>query len=146
MTVTVAGNGARLSTLEISKNRAIVGDAMKRTALVVASFVCLILSAHAATLTTAEAKNHVGENATVCGEAFGVHYAERTTGQPTFINLDGAYPHEAFTVLIWGDHRAAFGAIEKQFNTGKVCAKGTIKLYRGTPEIVVDVPTNLFKP
>ena len=37
------------------------------------------------------------------------HYAERSKGQPTFINLDKPYPNAPFTVLIWGSDRGKFG-------------------------------------
>jgi hypothetical protein len=58
------------------------------------------------TLTTAEARNHVGETATVCGHVASAHYAERSKGQPTFINLDKPYPNSPFTVLIWAKKRS----------------------------------------
>lgn len=61
------------------------------------------------TLTAAEAKDHVGEVATVCGEVASTHYAATSRGNPTFINLDRPYPNEIFTVLIWGSDRAKFG-------------------------------------
>ena len=31
------------------------------------------------------------------------HFAARSKGQPTFINLDAAYPHQVFTILIWDE-------------------------------------------
>lgn len=93
--------------------------------------------AGAANLTTAEAKDHIGETATVCGTVSGVHFAEGTKGQPTFISLDGRFPHNAFTILIWGSNRAAFGDLEKQYGSGHLCATGKIQSYRGNPEIVV---------
>ena len=35
-------------------------------------------------LTTAEAKNHIGEQATVCGKVASGRYAASTRGKPTF--------------------------------------------------------------
>jgi hypothetical protein len=40
-------------------------------------------------------------------------YAERTRGRPTFLNLDKPYPEQVFTILIWGESRAKFGAPEQ---------------------------------
>jgi hypothetical protein len=111
---------------------------MRKTLLLFA----FCLPAMAANITTSEAKSHVGESATVCGTISGVHYAASTKGQPTFINLDGSCPHQALTIVIWGDHRQAFGDLHY---TGEVCAKGKIELYHGEPEIVVDATENLFK-
>jgi hypothetical protein len=39
-------------------------------------------------LTTAEAKDHVGEQATVCGKVASARYAATSRGKPTFLNLD----------------------------------------------------------
>lgn len=48
------------------------------------------------TLTSAEARNHIGETATVCGHVTSAHYSARGNGQPTFINLDKPYPKSVF--------------------------------------------------
>ena len=89
----------------------------------------------AQTLTAAQAKAHEGENATVCGVVASEHTATSSRGQPTFINLDAAYPNEVFTILVWGDDRQNVGALPR---TGAhACATGLIKDYRGVPEIVV---------
>ena len=42
-------------------------------------------------LTAAEAKDHVGETATICGNVVSSRYADSTKGQPTFLNLDKPY-------------------------------------------------------
>jgi hypothetical protein len=63
-------------------------------------------------LTTSEAKQHVGETATVCGVVASARYSERARGKPTFLDIDKAYPQQIFTVVIWGDNRAKFGAPE----------------------------------
>jgi hypothetical protein len=97
---------------------------------------------HGLTLKAAEAIAHVGENATVCGSIGSEHTALRSRGTPTFITLDQPYPNQVFTVLIWGSDRAAVGAIPE---TGRLCATGTISLYRGVPEIVVQTSTHLHR-
>jgi hypothetical protein len=88
-------------------------------------------------LTAGEAKAHVGQQATVCGKAVGVHYAAGSRGQPTFINLDQPYPNQVFTILIWGSDRARFGNPEQQYSYRNLCATGIISTYRGVPEIIV---------
>ncbi len=86
---------------------------------------------------TTEASSHIGENATVCGIVSGGHYARSSKGQPTFINLDGAYPNQIFTIVIWGSDRHKFSSPERRYNDKRLCATGTIDSYRGTPQIVV---------
>jgi len=71
-------------------------------------FVSVLLLVPASTsgqnkLTAAQAKDHLGENATVCGTVASTRYA--TT--PTFLNLDEPYPKEIFTIVIWGSDRSS---------------------------------------
>jgi len=112
-----------------------------RLAVIYALFSSLIASAQV--FTTTEAKDHIGETATVCGTIAGETTATGSHGSPTFINLDQPYPHQIFTVLIWGSDKAAVGTIP---TTGRMCAKGSISLYRGVPEIVVHKPADLYVP
>jgi DNA/RNA endonuclease YhcR with UshA esterase domain len=89
----------------------------------------------AQTISAADAKNHIGEQATVCGRVASEKTAVSSRGEPTFINLDAAYPNQVFTILVWGDDRQNVGELPR---TGAhICATGLIKDYRGVPEIVV---------
>ena len=101
-------------------------------------FAGLSLAA-ANTLTAEEAKNHIGETATVCGVA-SVHYAATSRGNPTFVNLDKPYPNQDFTILIWGEDLAKFKPGPTSWNGKRVCATGMITSYRGKPEIVTKSP------
>jgi hypothetical protein len=92
-------------------------------------------------LTPAEAKAHVGEPATVCGSVADVHYATRTWGEPTFINLDRPYPNQVFTILIWGSDRLKFGIPEQRYPGKQVCVTGPITSFRDAPEIVAHDPS-----
>jgi len=94
-----------------------------------------LVPASAQSISAADAKDHMGQNATVCGMVSGERTATSSRGQPTFINLDGRYPNQIFTILIWGDDRAKVGALPA--DGSRVCATGVIQDYRGVPEIVV---------
>jgi DNA/RNA endonuclease YhcR with UshA esterase domain len=94
-------------------------------------------------LSPAEAKDHIGETTTVCGSVASTRYAASTKGQPTFLNLDEPYPHQIFTVLIWGSNRGKFGTPETEFKGKRVCVTGKITEYRGAPEIVADDPKQI---
>ena len=94
-----------------------------------------LLPATAATITAADAKNHVGERATVCGKVAGERTAVSSRGEPTFINLDSTYPNQVFTILVWGNDRKNVGELPRVGT--HVCASGVIKEYGGVPEIVV---------
>ncbi len=94
-------------------------------------------------ISAAEAKNHVGERGTVCGAVASTHYATRSRGNPTFINLDKPYPDQIFTVLIWGSDRPKFGDPEEKYRNKHICATGKISDYKGVPEIVAYDPSQI---
>jgi len=91
-------------------------------------------------ISAAEAKNHLGEKATVCGEVASTHYAAMSRGNPTFINLDRLYPNQIFTVLIWGSDRPKFGDPEEAYRGKRI---GKISDYKGVPEIIASKPAQI---
>ena len=102
-----------------------------------------VISLHAQPISAAQAKDHVGQQATVCDTVASTHYSRSTRGQPTFINLDKPYPDQVFTILIWGSDRGKFGAPETVYRDKHVCVTGTITSYRGVPEIVARDPSQV---
>jgi micrococcal nuclease len=113
---------------------------MKRLRLAFVSAFCLLaipsLQAQTKKLTAAEAKDHIGDRATVCGKVASTHYAKSSKGEPTFLNVDEPYPKEVFTILIWGSDREKFGSPETEYKGLRVCVTGKITSYRAVPEIV----------
>ena len=92
------------------------------------AFVVLVIAVGTATaqsITAADAKNHIGEQATVCGKVASEHTATSSRGEPTFINLDAAYPNQIFTILVWGDDRQKVGELPREGS--RVCATGVIQ-------------------
>ena len=64
-------------------------------------------------ITASEAIHHVGETATVCGKVASTRYARRSTGKPTFLNLDKPYPDQILTAVIWGKDRNKFSPVQR---------------------------------
>jgi DNA/RNA endonuclease YhcR with UshA esterase domain len=91
----------------------------------------------------AEAKDHVGETATVCGNVVSTRYVASTKGQPTFLNLDKPYPNQIFTIVIWGSNRSKFGRPEVECNEKRICVTGRITAYRGVPEVIANDPAQI---
>jgi hypothetical protein len=94
-------------------------------------------------LTASEARDHIGESATVCGKVVSSRYASKTRGAPTFLDLDKPYPSSLFTIVIWGENRAKFGAPEETYRDKSVCVTGNITSYRGSPQIVASDPSQI---
>ena len=91
-----------------------------------------------ATYSTTQASKHIVKSAKVCGMVSGGYYAKSSKGKPTFINLDGVYPHNTFTVIIWGYNRHKFRMPEKEYKYKRLCVTGKISSYKGVPQIVVN--------
>jgi DNA/RNA endonuclease YhcR with UshA esterase domain len=94
-------------------------------------------------LSAAEAKDHIGETATVCGNAVSTRYAASTRGQPTFLNLDKPYPNQIFTVVIWGSDRSKFGTPEVDYKGKRICVTGKITEYRNVPQMIAERPEQI---
>jgi hypothetical protein len=118
---------------------------MRGLAVVIPFFAVVALSGPSAAgeLTTTQAASHVGETAAVCGVVASANYASRSNSQPTFLNLDRAYPNHIFTVVIWGSDRSKFDAPEVSLMGKRLCTNGTIKEYKGKAEIVASDPSQL---
>lgn len=107
-------------------------------------FITFLAEATTATkLTADEAKNHIGEHATVCGLVASTHYAARSRGNPTFVNLDKPFPHQVFTIVIWGEDLSKFSPRPTNWDGKQVCVTGMVKSYRGSPEIVARSPEQI---
>jgi micrococcal nuclease len=91
-------------------------------------------------IAASEAASHVGEYAKVCGEVASTHFAYRSRGAPTFINLDRPYPYQVFTALIWAEDRSKFGVPEERYANKQICVSGVIQSYRGVPETILRDP------
>jgi hypothetical protein len=120
---------------------------MQRRHLAILLVVCLAgcaslyaRASKAQIITAEQARDHIGERATVCGRVASAHYSSKSRGRPTFLDLGGAYPHAVFTLVIWGDDRARFGQPEKQYRDQHVCVTGFISVYHRQPDMTIRDP------
>ena len=130
-----------------SADRNPVGESLRK--LRASVFVTILLLAAAPALpqtqhiTAREAKNHVGEKATVCGRVVGIHFVSSGKGQPTFVHFDEQYPNQVFTLVIWGSDRPKFGRPEDLYRNKDLCVTGKITSYLRVPEIVASNPNQV---
>ena len=94
-------------------------------------------------ITAAEAKDHIGEELTVCGKVASTRYAASTRGRPTFLDIDKPHPDQLFTVVIWGNNRSKFGNPLLDYRDKRICVTGRITEYRGQVEIEAKVPDQI---
>ncbi len=116
-----------------------------RFVLVITVLIGLLSYAYAQeVITTDQAANFIGHQKTVCGMVASAHFAAKSRGQPTLLNIDKPYPNQLFTVLIWGSSRDKFEKPPETLYNGKdVCVSGMIESYEGRPRIVVGSPAQI---
>ena len=92
------------------------------------------------TITPTEAARHVGQEVIVQGT---ISQITTTVNLTTHINFGGRYPNHAFTATILKARQSLFTGVRARFE-GKVAeVQGTVRLYRGKPEIMIDEPSQL---
>lgn len=99
-------------------------------------------TAESGPLSARQAIQHVGEVATVCGSVASTHFARLSNERPTFINLGKPYPHQVFTIVVWGEDRPAFSEPPENLS-GYLCVTGRISSYHGVAEMEVSSPSQI---
>jgi hypothetical protein len=90
-----------------------------------------------------DAKQHIGEDAIVCGTVANINVSTAKRGMTTNLNLDVRYPKPSFTVVIIGDSRYKFGDVEEAYLGKRICASGKIAKYKSIPEIEAKTPSQI---
>ena len=118
----------------------------RKSKILILSILILTFAASAfaqETVTPEDAAKFIGQQKTVCGTVASAHYATRSKGQPTFLNLNKPYPNQIFTVFIWGSDRGKFEKPPETLSGKEICVSGVIQSYKGSPEIIVKDPSQI---
>lgn len=114
------------------------GKVLPFVILVFLSLLFFVSIAFGETISSSEARNHIGEYQTVKGTIVSTHYARTSRGEPTFLNMDKPYPNQVFTILIWGSDRNNFpGNPEIYYDRKVVLVEGVISQYKGVPQVII---------
>lgn len=90
------------------------------------------------------ASRFVGRYVAIRGRVAGGYHASSSNGEPTFLNLGFDYPNpRRFTIVIWQEDRAKFGAPERRLRGRTICVTGRVSEYDGVPQIVVRSPSQI---
>lgn len=92
--------------------------------------------ANAGLINDRDAMKHVGERVTVEGVVTGTHVSAKGT---EFLNFGDPYPNQDFTAVVFARSAASIGDIARYYGK-RVDVTGTVALYRGRPEIIVNDP------
>jgi hypothetical protein len=93
----------------------------------------------AQTVAPRNAASYVGQSAIVQGVVDEVHTSDRGN---IFLNMGGHYPDQAFTGFIRARDAGAFLNV-RSYQGKTVNVNGTIRLYKGKPEIELQSPAQL---
>ncbi|MFD2874092.1 hypothetical protein ACFS5N_16540 [Mucilaginibacter ximonensis] len=93
-------------------------------------------------ITAKDAAKHIKEKVVVTDQVYGGKFL--SNGGITLIDVGGAHPNEALTLLIKGDDRKKFkDAPEEALKGKKVIITGEVIDYKGKPEIVITDPAQI---
>jgi hypothetical protein len=95
-------------------------------------------------LTVAQAKDAIGEYATVCGKVSTAAQFKQMPDKPAFINLGKPFPNQEFTILIPGVIVDQMNNPEVRFKQKQVCVTGTIEDGGGIPLINLSDPEQVI--
>lgn len=93
-------------------------------------------------ITAKDAAKHIKEKVVVTDQVYGGKFL--SNAGITLIDVGGAHPNEALTLLIKGDDRKKFkDAPEEALKGKKVIITGEVIDYKGKPEIVITDPAQI---
>lgn len=97
-------------------------------------------SAKAETIAPSDTSKYVGKSVTVEGTASEIHHA--ASGRVTFIDMGGRYPNNTFAGVIFSDDASKFPDVDS-LDGKTVDITGTVKLYQGRTEIILNDPAQI---
>jgi len=97
-------------------------------------------AARAQTIAPSDTPHHVGQTVTVEGVVSEVNTTDRSG--VTFLDMGGHYPNNAFTAVILRDDAGKFPDV-KTLEGKTINVTGTIKLYKGKTEVMLNDPGQL---
>ncbi|TAM95850.1 MAG: DNA-binding protein [Chitinophagaceae bacterium] len=113
--------------------------------LILSLAILLSTSCKGQTISADSAANYVGKEITVTGTVSGEYFDHHAKGEPTFLDIDGSYPDQAFTIVIWKEDRDKFKYLLESIEGKNIAIKGKVTLYRGKPEMEVTNPGQINK-
>jgi len=80
----------------------------------------------------------------ICGKVEEVTTVGVVMGEPTFLNLNGLYPNQKITLIIWQSNLFKFKQGVDYFLQKKVRVTGKVESYRGKLQIIINEPSEII--
>ena len=111
--------------------------------LIAAILVLMMVTADAQTITPNEAKSHLGQSVTVCGQITSAQFISQMDGHPTFLGYGNLFPNHSFAIVIMENELVTFPYNPADLKNLNVCVKGKVEMYAGKPSILVKDPAQI---
>ena len=90
-------------------------------------------------ISAADAEKYIGKKEIVCTRVYGV----KELPNINFINVGANFPNNPLTIVVFpGDMRNFKDGLEI-YDNKNICVTGTIKEYKGKPEIIITKPQDI---
>lgn len=91
-----------------------------------------------------QAQENIGKYCTICGKVASTKFVENNKTNPTYLNIDKAFPNQIFTVLIPQEIRSFLGyKPENTLQDKEICIFGKVTQYKGVPQITLNKKEDL---
>ncbi len=89
---------------------------------------------------------NIGQRVEIVGKIEHYRYGTTRYGKPyIFLNMTWPFPQHTFTIVLWSEALAAFGKQNDpvQYCNHWVSVTGVVEVYKGKPQIAVEVPSQI---
>jgi len=90
-------------------------------------------------ISAGDAENYIGKKVMVCSRVYG----EKELPTINFINVGARYSNNPLTIVIFPGDIQNFNKGLEVYEDKNICVTGTIKEYRGKPEIIITKPQDI---
>jgi hypothetical protein len=91
------------------------------------------------TISAADAGNYIGKKEVVCS----VVYQVKELSSVSFLDLGANYPDNPLTIVVFARDMGKFTSGLEIYDHKKICVTGTIREYKGKPEIIITSPPEI---
>src|SRR5262245_13239019 len=103
----------------------------------------ITFACHAQSIIPAQAKKHMGDIITVCGEVTSAQSSQDLEQRPTVLGFGPVFPSEDFSIVIFEKDIDAFNYNPRDLVARNVCVTGEIVKLFGRPSILVSDPSQI---
>ncbi len=90
-------------------------------------------------ISAADAEKYIGKKEMVCTEVF----EEKELSSVSFLDAGAKYPDNPLTIVVFARDRGNFKNGLEVYDHKNICVTGTIKEYKGKPEIIITGPKDI---